>query len=214
MDAPKMSSSPQEIYKTIQSPVAAEIKIKGSRFIATAVPVKSREDAEDELRRISRRYHDATHNCFAFQIGVGDAARYRSSDAGEPAGTAGQPILQVIQGAGLTNVLIVVTRYFGGTKLGIGGLIKAYTEATREAVKRAIILEIPALRRFQLKVNYGHISEVMRKINAFGAKVSASDYGEEVWLQVDVSVGKAADFRNALINETRGQIEFEGTSNL
>ncbi len=213
MNTQTMSSSSPEIYKTIHSPVTAEIKIKGSRFIATAVPAQSKKDAEDKLAQISKKFHDASHNCFAYRIGVRNAARYHSSDAGEPAGTAGQPILQVIRGVGLTNVLVVVTRYFGGTKLGIGGLIKAYTEATQEALKRAKILEVPILRRFQLRVDYGHINEVMRGINAFGAKVSASDYGEEVWLQVDVPAGKAPDFRNALVNGTAGQIKFEGMSN-
>ncbi len=213
MGAPIMSSSSPEIYKTIQSSISAEIKVKASRFVATAVPVKSKENAEDELARISKKYHDATHNCFAYQIGVGDAARYRSSDAGEPAGTAGQPILQVIQGMELTNILVVVTRYFGGTKLGIGGLIKAYTKAAQEALKRARILEIPVLQRFLLNVDYGHISEVMREINAFGAKVYASNYGEEVQLQVHVPIGKAADFQEALVNGTGGQIKFEGLSN-
>ncbi|NOY77976.1 MAG: YigZ family protein [Calditrichaeota bacterium] len=208
-----MNSSSPEFYKTIPSPVTAEIKIKGSRFIATAVPVTSKENAEEKLAQLSRRYHDATHHCFAYRIGTGNAEYYRSSDAGEPAGTAGQPILQVIRGMELTHILVVVTRYFGGTKLGIGGLIKAYTEATQEALKKAKIREIPVLRRFHLKVDYAHISDVMRNINAFDARIAASDYGESVRLQVDVPVRNARDFRDGLINSTAGQIQFEGQSN-
>jgi len=208
-----MSSSPPEIYKTIQSPATAEIKIKGSRFIATAIPAKSKENAEDKLAQIARQYYDATHHCFAYRIGVADAEYYRSSDAGEPAGTAGQPILQVIRGMELTHILVVVTRYFGGTKLGIGGLIKAYTEATQEVLKTVKILEIPLLQRFYLKVDYAHISDVMRNINAFDARIAASDYGESVRLQVDVPVRNARDFRDGLINSTSGQIQFEGQSN-
>lgn len=209
MNSPVMRTRRPEIYKIIQSPVTGEIKVKGSRFVENAVPVKSTEEADTELARISRKYHDATHNCFAYQIGVGDAAIYRTSDAGEPAGTAGKPILQVIQGMELTNILVVVTRYFGGTKLGIGGLIKAYTEVTQKTLQKAKIVEVPILQRYYLKIDYTHLNQVMRDISAFGVRISDSDYGEYVQLQVDVPVGKIIDFQSALVNGTGGQVKFK-----
>lgn len=199
----------QETYKTIQSSVQEEIKVKGSRFVARAVPVTSKKEAEEKLGRISREFHDATHHCFAYRVGIGDGGVYRSSDAGEPAGTAGQPILQVIRGEGLTDVLVVVTRYFGGTKLGIGGLIKAYTTVTQEVLRKAAILEIPVFHHLELKTDYAHISHVMREINVFEARLTASDYRETIQLQVNVPAKKVSDFREALINRTGGQIKIK-----
>ncbi len=204
-----MNESNSDTYRTLHSPCKAEIKVKGSRFIATAWPVQNREEAETALARISRQYHDATHNCFAYQVGVGDAKVYRSSDAGEPAGTAGQPILKVIQGADLTNILLVVTRYFGGTKLGVGGLIKAYTEAAQAALAEAAIVEVPILRRFRVITGYDHIQPVMRAANTLGARVSGSDYGETVQLTLDVPVSRVEAFRTAVVNGTSGQAQIE-----
>ena len=203
-----MNESTSDTYRTLQTASHAEIKVKGSRFLATACPVQTRAEAEAELARISRRFHDATHNCFAYQVGVHKAI-YRSSDAGEPAGTAGQPILKVIQGAGLTNILVVVTRYFGGTKLGIGGLIKAYTQATQAALAAAKIVEIPILKRLRVQTAYEHVPRVMRVVGSTGAQVVDSQYGETVRLTLDVPVLRAETLKNALINGTSGQAKIE-----
>ncbi len=204
-----MNEPDADTYRTLRSPSKAEIKVKGSPFVATAWPVKSREEAESTLAQVSRQYHDATHNCFAYRIGVGDAQVYRSSDAGEPAGTAGQPILKVIQGADLTNVLVVVTRYFGGTKLGVGGLIKAYTEATQAALAEAEIVEIPILRRFRVTVGYDHIQPVLRAANSSGGRVSESNYGEVVQLTLDVPVARVEAFKTVVVSTTSGQAKIE-----
>ena len=108
-------------FKTIMAEVSGEIVIKGSRFIAHATPVSAQSAAAEFIASISQRFHDATHNCFAWKIGLSDAAVFRFSDAGEPSGTAGRPILQAAETRDLTNLAVVVTRYFGGTKLGTGG---------------------------------------------------------------------------------------------
>lgn len=115
----------------------AEVREKGSRFLAFAIPVATAEEVREALSRIERAHHDATHVAFAWKIGVGDAARLRSSDAGEPPGSAGRPIAVAIESAGLTDILVAVVRYFGGTKLGTGGLARAYREAATQALSTA-----------------------------------------------------------------------------
>ena len=127
-------------YKEVSARELAEIKIKGSRFIGEVVPASSIEDAEAALGQIRKREYNATHHCWAYRLGVkGDLFRY--SDDGEPSGTAGQPILRHIDGLGITNILVVVTRYYGGTKLGTGGLIRAYGEAARLVLEKSVIEE-------------------------------------------------------------------------
>jgi uncharacterized YigZ family protein len=123
-------------FTTIAARVRAEIKIRGSRFIATAIPVRSKEEAVAELARIQKEFWDATHNCYAYRLAP-DGLQYRFADDGEPTGSAGKPILFVIQQRALADVLVVVTRYFGGTKLGVGGLARAYSDATIAALDLA-----------------------------------------------------------------------------
>ena len=133
-------------FKTIMAEVSGEIVIKGSRFIAHATPVSVQSAAAEFIASISQRFHDATHNCFAWKIGLSDAAVFRFSDAGEPSGAAGRPILQAAETRDLTNLAVVVTRYFGGTKLGTGGLIRAYSAATLAALEQAeIIISYPEI---------------------------------------------------------------------
>ena len=125
-----------EIYHTIYKGGNGEIVEKKSRFIAEVYPVTSEEEAMEILEQTRKQYWDARHHCWAYIIGRNPAAE-RMSDDGEPAGTAGKPILEVIRGRELTNVLVIVTRYFGGTLLGTGGLVRAYTAATLEGLKNS-----------------------------------------------------------------------------
>lgn len=122
--------------QTIKERVRSEIKVRGSRFIATAIPVASKEDAMAELDLIRKEFWDATHNCYAYQLAP-NGAEYRFSDDGEPSGTAGKPILFAIQQRELLDVLLVVTRYFGGTKLGAGGLARAYADSANDALNNS-----------------------------------------------------------------------------
>ncbi|MCK4606997.1 MAG: YigZ family protein, partial [candidate division Zixibacteria bacterium] len=113
-------------YYEIAGPARIEIKRKGSRFIAETGAVSSVEEAHEQLETVRSREHAATHHCYAYRVGIADEARFKYSDDGEPGGTAGRPIYDVICGCEVTNALLVVTRYFGGTKLGTGGLARAY----------------------------------------------------------------------------------------
>lgn len=125
------------MLKTIKQNVQAEIIEKKSKFIANLIYVQTQEQAEEELNRIRKKYYDAKHNCFAYSI-ITEAGRVnKSSDDGEPSKTAGAPILNIITKNELTNVLVVVTRYFGGILLGTGGLVRAYSQSTQEAIKKA-----------------------------------------------------------------------------
>ncbi len=132
-----------QAFTTIISPTRAELKVRGSRFIGTAVPVRTREEVADELTRLKKEFWDATHNCYAYRLAP-DGLQYRFSDDGEPSGSAGKPILFVLQQRNLVNTLVVVTRYFGGTKLGVGGLVRAYTEGAQAALDLAqTLVEYP-----------------------------------------------------------------------
>ncbi len=122
--------------KTIGRRSRTEIKVRGSRFISTAIPVGSKEEAASELAKIQKEFWDATHNCYAYRLAP-DGLQYRFADDGEPSGSAGKPILFVLQQRDLVDCMVVVTRYFGGTKLGVGGLVRAYGEAAQAALDEA-----------------------------------------------------------------------------
>lgn len=123
-------------FTTIITRTRTEQKVRNSRFIGTAIPVSSKEEAVAELAKIQKEFWDATHNCYAYRLAP-DGLQYRFSDDGEPSGSAGKPILFVLQQRNLVNVLVVVTRYFGGTKLGVGGLVRAYSDAAIQALDLA-----------------------------------------------------------------------------
>jgi len=123
-------------FTTIRARTRTEQKVRNSRFIGTAIPVSTKEEAVAELASIQKEFWDATHNCYAYRLAP-DGLQYRFSDDGEPSGSAGKPILFVLQQRELVNVLVVVTRYFGGTKLGVGGLVRAYSDAAAAALDLA-----------------------------------------------------------------------------
>ena len=122
------------MFKTINTNVSAEIVEKKSKFIANVFYVETVEEAEEKVKEIKKKYFDARHNCFAYSVFTKDGIVNRFSDDGEPSGTAGGPMLNILNGKELTNLVVVVTRYFGGILLGTGGLIRAYTGATQEAL--------------------------------------------------------------------------------
>jgi len=196
-------------YRTIQSRASAEFKEKGSKFISQIFPVQSREKAEEIVSSVKKDYHDATHNCSAFRVGIGDDAVYHYDDDGEPSGTAGQPIYQAIVGADLTDVLIVVTRYFGGTKLGTGGLIRAYGAAANRAIEDAKVITKYLAETLTIHTTYDDISQVMRVLDEVDGKILRQDYGEGIVLKVAVRKSLAPQFTRKLTDLTAGRIEIE-----
>jgi uncharacterized YigZ family protein len=175
--------------------VLHEIKIKGSRFITQVVPVAGKEEAENQYERIRREYFNATHNCFAYRI---DELIFRYSDDGEPSGTAGKPILQVIDGFGLSQALCVVTRYFGGTKLGTGGLIRAYSQAARETLQQVKISKRVHCKLFYLTFNYD-LENMMRKLlHDNHVVIQESHYEEQIGMRIAVPECQTARFVNVI----------------
>lgn len=166
-----------EIYKLIECEKEAVYKSKSSKFIAKSFKVETPTQAMNVLKEIRKQYHDARHYCFAYALGT-DAATTRSSDDGEPSGTAGKPIAGAIKSFGVTNVLVVVIRYFGGTLLGTGGLVKAYKEATREVLELSGSQELRVLQTFQIRFPFQRTNTVMQLIHKLGLEIAEQEFTE------------------------------------
>jgi uncharacterized YigZ family protein len=156
-----MSSNIKDNYKTISQPVEGIYKEKGSEFTAYAYPVYSEYQIKEHVNTLKEKYYGARHHCFAWQLGV-DGLRYRANDDGEPSGSAGKPILGQIRSHDLTNILVVVVRYFGGTKLGVPGLINAYKESTIDALSNATIVEKTVNDIYSVRFEYLVMNDIMR----------------------------------------------------
>jgi uncharacterized YigZ family protein len=153
----------EDLYKTISSPSKGIYKEKGSKFIAVAFSIFSKEEFKDKLNELKKEYHDARHHCYAYKLGLTEN-EYKYSDDGEPNNSAGAPIFGQIKSFELTNIAIIVVRYFGGTKLGVGGLVTAYKEAAKDALKSAKIIEITVDNIYEIQFEYKIMSDVMNFI--------------------------------------------------
>ncbi len=150
-----------DTYKTISSPSEGIFKEKGSRFIAFAYPVSDQEEIKPIIDTLRKEHHEARHHCFAYMLGQ-ERLNWRANDDGEPSGTAGRPILGQINSYGLTNILIVVTRYFGGTLLGVSGLINAYKSAAESAIQNAEIIDCTLQEFYEITYPYISMNDVMK----------------------------------------------------
>lgn len=177
-----MSGDPDR-YVTLSARHREDVRIRSSRFIATAEPATTAEAVRQALALISRQLHDATHHCWAYRFSTGDES---SSDDGEPSGTAGKPILGAICSAGLTDTLVVVTRYFGGIKLGTGGLVRAYREAAGMVMESAPKRECLHTTSLEVTFRFPQTGLVEPLLSRFGARKQESDYGEHVRLRIAV----------------------------
>jgi uncharacterized YigZ family protein len=194
-----IASSPPGSYAAPAGESWGEVREKGSRFLAWIGPAAEEDAARAALDGLARRYPDATHHCWAWRLG--SPPRERSSDAGEPSGTAGAPILQVLRGArgtGLSDVLAVVIRWFGGTKLGKGGLARAYAAAAREALAGLpTVLRVPTVR-VTLEVPYERVGAVKRLIHPPAVELESEEYGERARLVLAVHEERREALREAL----------------
>ena len=150
-----------DTYKTVQHESEGYYREKGSKFIAKLFPVESEAEIKNKLSDLRKQYHDARHHCYAYILGA-DKLTYRINDDGEPSGTAGRPIYGQLLSNDITNVLVVVIRYFGGTKLGVSGLINAYKTATKDAIERNIIIEKFIQEKYQIHFPHEAMNQVMR----------------------------------------------------
>ncbi len=173
-------------FKTIQDNVTAEFEEKRSRFIANIFYVESAEEAENIIKKIKKKYYDARHNCYAYIINEKQMIK-KSSDDGEPSGTAGSPILNVIEKNELCNVLIIVTRYFGGILLGAGGLVRAYTESASKALRSADIIEQEEGYELEVVVSYQETEKFKYYCNKNNIRILDIKYEENVKLLIEVN---------------------------
>ena len=192
-------------YKVVTKEGTGEIVEKKSRFIGTSYIVESVEDAEKKIAEVSKKYWDARHNCYAYVIGK-NSENTRCSDNGEPSGTAGKPILEVITGAGLTNTLVIVTRYFGGVLLGTGGLVRAYTQAAQAAVAASETGEMVYARQLTLEVAYNMINNVKYFLEQHKISISDPRYTENVQYDICVKEEDKEKITEGLIQKCEGKI--------
>ncbi len=195
-------------YLTVYQENQGEIIEKKSRFIANVYPAESEEGAARLLEEVRKKYWDARHHCYAYVIG-GNREKTRLSDDGEPSGTAGRPILDTLLGRGLTDILLVVTRYFGGTLLGTGGLVRAYTAAAQAGLANSVIIE--KIRAFRLYVltDYTDLGSVQYLAGEKGIPIAYTDYTEKAAMELLVPIEDFAQVQQAVTEVTSGRAKTE-----
>lgn len=182
----------EDFYKTIEHPAEGYLTEKKSKFISHIVPVKSAEEVKEILEEHRKKYYDARHVCWAYMLGW-EREEFRANDDGEPSGTAGKPILGQINSAELTDVLILVVRYFGGTLLGTGGLIRAYKEAAADAIAHAEIVEKTVDDRIVIRFEYPLLNEVMRLLKQYEEVQWTQEFRENC--RMDLSIRRSLSTR-------------------
>lgn len=189
-------SEPVDHYRTLAEPAEQRQKIERSEFLGIAFPVTSEEEFFAELERVQKRHFDATHHCWAFRLFAD--ARSRGSDAGEPSGTAGKPILAAIEGAALHDIGVIVVRWYGGVKLGTGGLSRAYRDTAAATLREAKLLDRYIYQRVRVIVPFDARSRVYRMVTPPDVVLVEERYGEENEFFFDVRLSAVAAFREEL----------------
>ncbi len=186
-----------DAYRSVAARAEGLFKDNGSRFIAFIYPVETEEEVREIVSGLRKEYHDARHHCYAYRLGYkGDV--FRASDDGEPSGSAGRPILGQIDSAGLSDVLVVVVRYFGGIKLGIPGLIRAYKTSTADAIAHATVVEKVAGRYFRLDFGYLAMNAVQKVLKDLDLPQKDQDFGERCSLLTRVRLSLEEAFRERI----------------
>jgi uncharacterized YigZ family protein len=204
-----LGNDPPDSFLTLAGPADSELKVQRSRFLAMAFPVVTEQEAQARVSETARRYHDSRHVCYGYQLGVGENSVTRRSDDGEPSGTAGDPILAAIGKLGLTDVLVAVVRYFGGIKLGTGGLARAYGQAGAMALAEAEIREIHLGREFMIRFSYSQEKSVRRLLETMGGRLVDQQYGEAVSWRIWLAHSVWRGFAGALTELTAGNVGLE-----
>jgi uncharacterized YigZ family protein len=184
-------------YLTIKAPSGGQYKEKGSKFLAFAFPVKSEEEIKKHLKILRKEYFDARHHGYAFILGP-DKEKYRAVDDGEPSHSTGDPILGQLRSRNLTNVLVVVVRYFGGTKLGVGGLIAAYRAAADQALSNAVVVEKDVTANIKLRYAYDATPAVQRLVKEFDLGILEQNFQEECQMSVEIKLQKRGEFMDRI----------------
>lgn len=188
----------EDTYRTIATPAEGLFKDRGSKFLAFAYPIESESEVKKLLEPLKKEHFKANHHCYAFRLGQ-DRTNFRVNDDGEPSGSAGKPILNVLLSKDLTNILVVVVRYFGGTLLGVPGLINAYKSATQEAIANASILEKTVNEVYEISFAYELMNDVMKVVKDFDLKIVSQHFDNECIILLS--------FRKTLTNQVLGKLE-------
>lgn len=183
------------------------LMVVNSRFIASMAPVFSVEEARDFIARIRVEFADATHNVPVYLVGGGDHVIAHCSDDGEPSGTAGRPALAVLKGSGLGDVAVVITRYFGGTKLGTGGLVRAYQDAMRQVVTDVPRAEKRSVHVLMLEAPYTYLERLRRLASTQNYVILGEDFGEQVMMTIQIPIEHLESFQAALTELSNGQLQ-------
>lgn len=191
-------------YKAVYQGGEGEIVEKKSRFIATVQPVESEEEALAFIAGLKKKYWNATHNCFAFVVGERQELQ-RCSDDGEPQGTAGRPMLEVLLGEGIHNAAVVVTRYFGGTLLGTGGLVRAYSKAVQEGLRNSVIIEKQQGFLLKMETDYNGIGKIQYILGQKGLTITDSEYTDIVKLETLVPEALVENLKEEITEGTNGR---------
>ena len=189
----------KDTYASIAGRSDGLFKDNGSRFIAQAYPVESEEEVKEIVGSLKKEYHDARHHCFAYRLGL-DGSRWRANDDGEPSGSAGRPILGQIDAAGLSDILVVVIRYFGGIKLGIPGLIRAYKASTADALAQATVVEKVAGKDYRLSFPYLSMNAVMKVVKDMSLPQKDQYFAERCSILLRVRLSQEAAFLDRVSN--------------
>lgn len=194
-------------YRILHEGGEGEIVEKKSRFITTVMPVSSEEEAIEFIEKMKKKYWNATHNCFAYVIGEHHEVQ-RCSDDGEPSGTAGKPMLDVLLGEDIHNIVVVVTRYFGGTLLGTGGLVRAYSSAVKAGLASSVIITKTAGIKLRIGTDYTGLGKIQYILNERGIPTMNTKYTDKVEIDVVIPVPKVKQVKEALIEGTNGKVVF------
>ncbi len=199
-----------QIYRSPTSTKRVRFSVQGSRFIATLAPAAYEDTARKVIEKVSSEFPDATHHAYAYRIGSDPATIERASDAREPAGTAGPPMLQVLQGGNISDAVIIGTRYFGGTKLGIGGLTRAYRDCARKALETARFKTKEPLATFKLELFYEDLGVVSRLVESLEGTVLNINYSDNVEIIVSIPSREEETFKNGFKSACRGHGKLAG----
>lgn len=184
-----------------------EFKEKGSRFISYLFPVGSREEADAVIARLRKKYYDSTHVCFAYRLGNGREDYFRYNDDGEPSGTAGLPIYNEIRSKAYFNVLAAVVRYYGGTKLGTGGLTRAYGQAAKNVLEVSKAVTVHVKHRVSVSFPFDFTGEIMQVVNRFALDIVKQDYSPGgIYMELDVPVAKVTEVGRQIVERSGGKI--------
>lgn len=196
-----------KFYKTVKGYAQAEIEINKSRFIAYAQRVENEEAAMAFIEQIKKKHWNATHNCSAYMVGENDQHQ-KADDDGEPSGTAGKPILEIIKKSGLKDTVIVITRYFGGIKLGSGGLIRAYGKSASAGIKEAGIVERQGHTRIAVEIDYSLLGMLENQLRQQGYVIADKQFADKIILIVLEKLGQEEVLKQKITDWTAGQVEF------